>query len=146
MPIFLACDIGRKTIGLAVSDPLGMIATGVMTIRRGKFAADIAAMRPIIEEYGVEALVIGLPVNMDGTEGTRCQSVRATARNLAEATGLPVHFQDERLSSVAVERTMLEADMSRAKRAAQVDKLAATYILQGFLDARRQQERQDERR
>ena len=134
--IFLGCDVGTKTIGLAISDGLGMTASPVLTIRRTKWSKDAEALQAVIAEYRVTQCVVGLPINMDGSEGERCQSVRAFARNVTQATGLPVLFWDERLSSAAVERTMLSADLSRAKRAEYVDKLAAAYILQGFLDAR----------
>jgi putative Holliday junction resolvase len=137
MPVFLGFDVGTKTIGLAVSDGLGMTATPLRTIRRTKWSQDAADIAVIIAEYGVSACVVGLPVNMDGREGERCQSARAFGRNLAKATGLVVAFWDERLSTAAVERTMLVADLSRAKRAENVDKLAAAYILQGYLDAQR---------
>ena len=137
MTVYLGCDVGTKTIGLAVSDGLGMTASPLLTIRRSKWSKDAEALRAVIAEYGITHCVVGLPVNMDGTEGERCQSVRAFARNVTQATGLPVAFWDERLSSAAVERTMLAADLSRAKRAEHVDKLAAAYILQGFLDSLR---------
>ena len=137
MPVYLGFDVGTKTIGLAVSDGLGMTASPLTTIRRSKWAKDGEAIAAVIQEYRIEGCVVGLPVNMDGTEGVRCQSTRAFAHNLGKLCALPVHFWDERMSSAAVERTMLAADLSRAKRAEHVDKLAAAYILQGFLDAHR---------
>ena len=137
MHIYLGCDVGTKTIGLAISDGLAMTASPLLTIARTKWSKDAEVLKSVILEYRVGVCVVGLPVNMDGTEGERCQSVRAFGRNVAQATGLIVEFWDERLSSAAVERTMLAADLSRAKRAKYVDKLAAAYILQGFLDSRR---------
>ena len=130
----LGLDLGEKTIGLAVSDGTLMIATPIDTIRRTKFTADAARLAEIIEQRGVGGLVIGLPVNMDGSEGPRCQSVRQFAANLLERMDLPVAFWDERLSTAAVTRTLLDADMSRKRRAEVVDKMAAAYILQGALD------------
>jgi putative holliday junction resolvase len=137
MPVYLGFDVGTKTIGLAISDGLGMTASPLCTLARSKWSKEAELIAAVIAEYIVTDCVVGLPVNMDGTEGVRCQSTRAFARNLGKACGLPVHFWDERMSSAAVERTMLAADMSRAKRAEHVDKLAAAYILQGFLDAQR---------
>ena len=131
----LGLDVGAKTIGLAISDPGLIIASPVETIRRGKFAADAERLKTLIGARGVGGLVVGLPVNMDGSEGPRCQSVRQFARNLLERVDLPLAFWDERLSTAAVTRTMLEADLSRKRRAEIVDKMAAAYILQGALDA-----------
>jgi putative Holliday junction resolvase len=128
-------DIGEKTVGIAVCDPGLTVATPVETLRRGKFTADAEKLRRLIEERKVGGLVIGLPVNMDGSEGPRCQSVRQFAVNLLGFVDLPIAFWDERLSTVAVTRTLLEADMSRKRRAEVVDKMAAAYILQGALDA-----------
>jgi putative Holliday junction resolvase len=140
----LGLDVGDKTVGVAVSDSRRSVASPVETIRRGKLAADVAALRKIAQGRQAVGLVIGLPVNMDGSEGPRCQSVRAFARNLAQqGLSLPVAFWDERLSTAAVERFLVdEADMTRAGRARVVDKMAAAYILQGALDAlaRRQQQ------
>ncbi|MDD2868044.1 Holliday junction resolvase RuvX [Neomegalonema sp.] len=130
----LGLDPGAKTIGLAVSDGLRRTAAAVETIRRGKFAEDAARLAAFAAERGVCGIVLGLPLNMDGTEGPRVQSVRAFARNLAAVLPLPMAFWDERLSTAAVERAMLEADLTRGKRAAVVDRLAAAYILQGALD------------
>jgi len=127
-------DIGEKTLGLALSDTSLTIATPLETLRRGKFAADVVILQRFVEEHRVGGFVLGLPVNMDGSEGPRCQSVRAFAGNLLGKIDLPLAFWDERLSTAAVTRTMLDADLSRARRAELVDKLAAAYILQGFLD------------
>ena len=131
----LGLDVGEKTIGLAISDSDFKVAAPVETIRRTKFAADAARLAQLIGERGIGGLIIGLPVNMDGTEGPRCQSVRQFAANLLKHITLPVAFWDERLSTAAVTRAMLEHDVTRAKRAKAVDKMAAAYILQGALDA-----------
>ena len=134
----LGLDLGAKTIGLAISDSRLAIASPLETLRRTKFTADAEALKALCAERKVGGLVIGLPVNMDGSEGPRCQSVRDFARNLAEIAGLdlPVAFWDERLSSAAVERFLVqEADMTRKRRGDVVDKMAAAYILQGALDA-----------
>ncbi|MGF1609177.1 MAG: Holliday junction resolvase RuvX [Kiloniellales bacterium] len=134
----LGLDLGSKTIGLAISDSALRIASPLETIRRRKFAEDAAALRAICEDRKVGGLVLGLPVNMDGSEGPRCQSVRQFAANLEALAGftLPLAFWDERLSTAAVERFLIdEADMTRKRRAAVVDKMAAAYILQGALDA-----------
>jgi putative Holliday junction resolvase len=128
-------DVGEKTIGLEVSDPALRVATPVDTLRRGKFTADAERLRLLVAERKVGGLVIGLPVNMDGSEGPRCQSVRQFAANLLSRFDIPVAFWDERLSTAAVTRTLLEADLSRRRRAEVVDKMAAAYILQGALDA-----------
>ena len=131
----LGLDLGSKTIGLALSDRTLMIATPMETIRRKKFTPDAEKLLAICAEQGVGGLVIGMPFNMDGSEGPRAQSTRQFAKNLAEKTTLPMAFWDERLSTAAVTRTLLEADASRARRAEVVDKMAAAYILQGALDA-----------
>ena len=130
----LGLDLGAKTIGLALSDVELTIATPLETIRRVKFTKDVEAMLAIAARLGVGGLIVGLPLNMDGTEGPRAQSTRAFVRNLLPHTRLPIALVDERMSTLAVTRTLLEADASRAKRAAVVDKLAAAYILQGALD------------
>jgi len=127
-------DLGEKTIGIAVSDPGLHVATPVVTIRRKKFTLDAQELLRLIAERQVGGLVIGLPRNMDGGEGPRCQSVRQFASNLLKLKDMPVAFWDERLSTVAVTRDMIEADLSRAKRAQAVDRAAATFILQGALD------------
>ncbi|MEE8371014.1 MAG: Holliday junction resolvase RuvX [Sphingomonadales bacterium] len=130
----LGLDIGEKTIGLAISDERRVIATPMETIRRKKFTADARKLLEIATAREVGGLVLGLPVNMDGSEGPKCQSVRQFAANLGELTDLPMAFWDERLSTMAVTRTLLEADTSRAKRRQVVDKMAAGFILQGALD------------
>jgi putative Holliday junction resolvase len=130
----MGLDLGTRTIGVAVSDGLRMSATALETVRRTRFAADAERLREIAAGRGIAAIVLGLPRNMDGSEGPRCQSTRAFARNLASRLGLPVAFWDERLSTVAAERTLLEADSSRKRRAQVIDKVAAAYILQGALD------------
>jgi putative holliday junction resolvase len=133
----LGMDLGSKTIGVATSDLTRQIATPRLTIARKKFTEDAKALLDLAQGEDIGLIVLGLPLNMDGTEGPRCQSTRAFQRNLAKLTAIPMVFWDERLSTVAVTRTMLEADLSRAKRAQNVDKLAAAYILQSFLDAMR---------
>jgi len=130
----LGLDVGDKTIGLAVSDSEFRVAAPVDTIRRTRFAADAQRLLQMIGERGVGGLVIGLPMNMDGSEGPRCQSVRQFAANLLRHLDLPIAFWDERLSTAAVTRAMIDQDVSRARRAKAVDKMAATYILQGALD------------
>ena len=130
----LGLDLGEKTIGLALTDTLLSVATPMQTLKRAKFGADAAKLDIIISEQGVGGLVVGLPLNMDGTDGPSAQSARAFARNWAGSRDLPVILQDERLSTSAVTRTLLEADASRARRADVVDKMAAAYILQGALD------------
>ena len=127
-------DLGTKTIGVAVSDGLRHIASPLRVIRRTKFTEDAAALLAVTEERGIVGLVLGLPRNMDGSEGPRAQSTRAFARNLERLTPLPIGFWDERLSTVAAERILLEADTSRARRATVIDQVAAGLILQGFLD------------
>lgn len=130
----LGFDLGTKTIGLAVSDVGRQIATPLETIARGKFSVDLERIRRHVEHLGIGAFVLGLPVNMDGSEGPRAQATRAFARNLGRALPMPAAFWDERLSSAAVNRALIAADTSRAKRAAIVDRAAAAYILQGALD------------
>jgi putative Holliday junction resolvase len=130
----LGFDVGEKTIGLAVSDPGLAVASPLLTLRRGKFTADAERLARLIAERRVGGLVIGLPVNMDGSEGPRCQSVRQFAANLLARLDLPLAFWDERLSTAAVTRAMLDADLSRRRRGEIVDQLAAAYILQGLLD------------
>ncbi|TAN70890.1 MAG: Holliday junction resolvase RuvX [Magnetospirillum sp.] len=130
----MGLDLGTKTIGLALSDVSRTIATPFDTIRRTKFTKDAEALLAIIDRHDVGGLVLGLPVEMDGGEGARCQSARAFAGNLAKLRDLPMAFWDERLSTAAVTRTLLEADTTRKRRAEVVDKMAAAYILQGLLD------------
>jgi len=127
-------DLGEKTIGVAVSDSFLTVATPLETIRRKKFGADAARLLEIAAERGLGGFVLGLPLNMDGSEGPRCQSTRAFARNLSRLTELPVGYWDERLSTVAAERALLEADTSRKRRSEVIDHVAAGYILQGVLD------------
>ena len=127
-------DLGTKTIGVAVSDGLRQIASPLRVIRRRKFTLDAADLLAIVAERRLTGLILGLPRNMDGSEGPRAQSTRAFARNLSGLTDLPIGFWDERLSTVAAERALLEADTSRKRRAEVVDQVAAGYILQGALD------------
>ncbi len=127
-------DVGTKTIGLALCDAGWSFAGPAETIRRTKFTKDLAALAAFVAVHKVAGLVVGLPLNMDGSDSPRTQSVRAFARNLAPL-GLPVQLWDERWSTQAVERTMVDADVSRAKRAEAIDKLAAAHILQGAIDA-----------
>lgn len=132
----LSLDIGNKTIGLALSDPLGLTAQGLETIRRSILREDLQKLGAVVERYSVETFVVGLPKNMNGSEGERCQLVRAFAKHLrAEFPTVEIVFWDERLSTVAAERSLLEADVSRAKRRKVIDKMAAVYILQGYLDS-----------
>ncbi|PIR31736.1 MAG: Holliday junction resolvase RuvX [Alphaproteobacteria bacterium CG11_big_fil_rev_8_21_14_0_20_44_7] len=130
----LGIDLGNKTIGLALSDINQTVATAYSTLRRDKFSKDVLILQEIIAKEEVQALVIGLPLNMDGTEGKMCQSIRQFARNTLKEFEIPIFFQDERMSSNAVDRAMLEADLSRAKRKERKDELAAAYILQSALD------------
>lgn len=130
----LGLDVGTRTVGLALSDVTRSIATPYETIRRTKFTADAKRLAEIVSKEGVGGLVIGLPLNLDGSEGPRAQSTRAFARNLAAHVDLPMTFWDERLSTAAVERHLIEADASRKRRAEVVDRMAAAYILQGALD------------
>ena len=130
----MGLDLGTKTIGVALSDVERRIASPVETIFRTKFSKDAAALLALAERHGVGAVVLGLPVNMDGTMGPRVQATTAFVRNLSKMTSLPILYQDERLSTAAVTRTLLEADTSRARRAEVVDKMAAAYLLQAFID------------
>ncbi len=130
----LGLDVGTKTIGTALCDAGWSFASPAHTIARKKFSVDKAALDAMIAKEGVKGLVIGLPLNMDGSDSPRTQSTRAFARNMVD-TGLPILLWDERLSTVAVERTMIEADLSRAKRAERIDALAAAHILQAAIDA-----------
>ncbi len=129
-----ALDLGTKTIGVAVSDLRRTVATPLETVKRKKFTLDAARLIEIATARRLSGVVLGLPLNMDGTEGPRCQSTRAFARNFATLTDLPIGFWDERLSTVAAERALLDFDTSRAKRAAVIDHVAAGFILQGVLD------------
>jgi len=130
----IGLDLGTKTIGVAASDPDRRLATGVETVARKSFAADATRVLALASERRAVGFVLGLPVNMDGSEGPRAQSARSFARNLARLTELPIALWDERLSTAAVERDLIAADVSRAKRAAVIDAHAAAYILQGALD------------
>ena len=131
----IGLDLDEKTIGVAVSDVTRMVASPLELIRKTKFTAEANRLFALIDEREVGAIVIGLPVNMDGTEGTRCQSNRAFARNLLRLRDIPIAFWDERLSTMAVNRVLVEeADVTRARRAELVDKMAAAWILQGALD------------
>ena len=126
-------DLGTKTIGVAVSDGLRQVATPLLTVKRQKFTLDAKALLAITDERGLAGIVLGLPRNMDGSEGPRAQSTRAFARNLRGLTDLPITYWDERLSTVAAERALLEGDTSRKRRAEVIDHVAAGYILQGAL-------------
>ncbi len=130
----LGMDVGEKTIGLALSDLGRMIATPMETLRRGKFGTDVQKLAAIITQQRVGGIIIGLPMNMDGSEGPRAQSVRQFVRNLLKHFPLPIALWDERMSTMAVTRVLIDADASRARRAELVDKMAAAYILQGALD------------
>ncbi len=133
----MGVDLGSKTIGLALSDLSFTVATPLETIRRVKFTADANRMIELVAQHGVGGLVVGLPLNMDGSEGPSAQSARAFIRNFEKLSPLPLAVWDERLSTAAVTRTLLEADTSRARRAEVVDKMAAAYILQGALERMR---------
>jgi putative Holliday junction resolvase len=130
----MGLDLGTKTIGVALSDSLRSVATPVETVKRVKFTEDAQRLLTLIKDRNVTGIVLGLPLNMDGTEGPRAQSTRAFARNFEKFTALPIGFWDERLSTVAAERVLIEADMSRKRRAEVIDNVAAAYILQGLLD------------
>lgn len=130
----LGLDLGTKTIGVAVSDVSRTIATPRLTVTRGKFMKDANTLFQLIDQEGIAGIVLGLPVSLDGSEGPRCQSTRQFAANLLALRDLPIALWDERLSTAAVTRTLLEADASRRRRAEVVDKMAAAYILQGALD------------
>ena len=130
----LGLDIGTKTIGVAISDPLGWTAQGITTIRRKNYTNDMEAIKKICNEYSVETIVAGMPKNMNGTIGPSGEMVREFCERLKEVVNIDIEFWDERLTTVAAHRAMLEADLSRSKRNKIVDKVAATYILQGYLD------------
>ncbi|MFT7147845.1 MAG: putative Holliday junction resolvase [Yoonia sp.] len=127
-------DLGTVTIGVATSDVLHSVATPTVTIKRKKFGVDAAKLLELTTHRLVTGIVLGLPRNMDGSEGPRCQATRAFARNLERLTPLPITYWDERLSTVAAERALIEADMTRKRRAEVIDHVAASYILQGMLD------------
>lgn len=130
----LGLDLGEKTIGLALTDTTLTVATPMQTLKRGKFSVDATVLDKIIADMGVGGLVVGLPLNMNGTEGPSAQSARAFVRNFAARSQIPIAFCDERLSTAAVLKTLIEADASRKRRGEVVDKMAAAYILQGALD------------
>ncbi len=134
MRALIGLDLGEKTIGVAVTDSFLSVATPLETVRRKKFGLDAARLQTIIADRKIGGVVLGLPRNMDGSEGPRCQSTRAFARNFGALEDLPIGFWDERLSTVAAERALLEADTSRRRRAEVIDHVAAAYILQGLLD------------
>ncbi len=134
MQALMGLDLGTKTIGVAVSDSFQSVATPLETVKRKKFGIDAARLLDIIDKRSIGAIILGLPRNMDGSEGPRCQSTRAFARNLAPLVAIPIGFWDERLSTVAAERALLEADTTRKRRAEVIDHVAASYILQGVLD------------
>ncbi len=134
MQALIGLDLGEKTIGVAVTDSFLSVATPLETVKRKKFGIDAARLSEIIADRRIGGLILGLPRNMDGSEGPRCQSTRAFARNFDKLGDIPIGFWDERLSTVAAERALLEADTSRKRRAEVIDHVAAGYILQGVLD------------
>jgi len=138
----IGLDYGEKTIGVSVSDPLGMIAQGVKTIRRKSWQADLGELRKIIEEYEAERLVVGLPRNMDGTFGPSAEKVRIFIEKL-KIFRLPIDTEDERLTTVMAERALLEVDVSRKRRKEVIDQVAAALILQGYLDRRSRERKRD---
>lgn len=144
MQALIGLDLGEKTIGVAVSDTFLSVSTPLETVRRRKFGLDAARLAEIITARNIGGLVLGLPRNMDGSEGARCQSTRAFARNFCRLTPIPITFWDERLSTVAAERALLEADTTRKRRAEVIDHVAAGYILQGMLDRLTVLRRQEE--
>jgi putative holliday junction resolvase len=133
----MGLDVGTKTVGVAISDELGLTAQGVPTVRRQNLKQDLAALATLAEEHGVTVVVVGLPLNMDGSEGPRAEASRAFGALVTERLGLPVEYWDERLTTVEAQRVLLAADVSRQKRKQVIDQLAAGLILQGWLDARR---------
>ncbi len=139
----LGLDLGEKTIGVASCDPDRRVATPVETIRRTKFMSDAARLADLAGARKAVGFVLGFPRNMDGSEGARAQSTRAFARSLAKSAGMPVALWDERLSTVAMDRALIALDISRAKRAAKIDELAATFILQGAIDRLRRRRVQE---
>lgn len=130
----LGLDVGQKTIGVAISDPLGFTAQGITTIRRENRKKDIETLKGLCSEYEVETIVIGLPKNMNGSIGFAGEKIIEFSELIKEEIGIKIEFWDERLTTVAAHKAMLEADMSRGKRKKIVDKIASTYILQGYLD------------
>lgn len=134
MQALMGLDLGEKTIGVAVSDRMRGVASPLETVRRRKFKLDSARLLEIAVDREIGGIVLGLPRNMDGSEGPRCQSTRSFARNLSQLTDIPIGFWDERLSTVAAEKALLEADTTRKRRGQVIDHVAAGYILQGALD------------
>jgi putative Holliday junction resolvase len=130
----MGLDLGEKTIGVAVSDTRQTVATGIKTIKRTKFQQDLTILTQIIVGRDIKGLILGLPKNMNGSEGPKCQSTRAFAKNISLTVPLPITFWDERLSTVAAERSLIEANASRRRRAEVIDYVAASFILQGVLD------------
>ncbi|MCI0572554.1 MAG: Holliday junction resolvase RuvX [Myxococcaceae bacterium] len=139
----MGLDVGTKTVGVAISDALGLTAQGITVVRRRSLKADLAELQRLIAEHEVTRVVVGLPLNMDGSEGPRAVASRAFGAKVEDATGLPVEYWDERLTTVAAERALLEADVSRARRKEVIDQVAASLILQGWLDGRAARERDD---
>lgn len=139
MERFLGLDVGTKTIGIAVSDPLGMLATGVTTIRRTSLAADLAELRDLVELYNATLLVVGYPRNMNGTVGDQARYVERFVESVREAIPLPIEFVDERLTTKLAQRAMMDGKVKAEKRRAIIDQQAAALILQGFLDRRARQ-------
>jgi len=136
MQRYLGLDVGDRTIGIAVSDALGITAQGVETIRRTSLEKDIGRLKELMDEYETKSLVLGLPKNMNGTEGDRCEIVKSFFEEVQKAVpGAEAHFWDERLSTVAAAKSLISADVSRGKRKKVIDKMAAVFILQGFLDS-----------
>ena len=133
----LGLDVGEKTIGVALSDELGWTAQGLEVIRRKSNKEDFGRLAEIVEQYAVEEIIVGLPKNMDGSIGPRAEMIQKFAGTLKDKLGLPIKFWDERLTTVSAERTLLEADVSRKKRKKVIDKMAAMFILQGYLDMKR---------
>lgn len=131
----LGLDVGDRTVGVALSDPLGFIAQGITTIRRKNIEYDLSELKKILDDNNVDTIVVGLPKNMNGTLGPQGEKVMGFCESIKTITDLPIKMWDERLTTVAAHRAMLEADMSREKRKKIVDKVAATYILQGYLDS-----------
>jgi putative Holliday junction resolvase len=140
----MGLDVGTKTVGIAVSDELGLTAQGIPTLRRTQFKKDLQHLEALAVEKGVTEWVVGLPLNMNGTEGARAEDSRKLGDALGALTRLPVHYWDERLTTVAAERVLLEADVSRKKRREVIDQLAATLILQGWLDAQPKPENEED--
>lgn len=133
----MGLDVGTRTVGVAISDELGFTAQGITTVRRTNLKKDLEALRQLVTDYGVDTLVIGLPLNMDGSEGPRAAASRQFGKAASEALGIEPEYWDERLTTVAAERVLLEADVSRQKRKEVIDQLAASLILQGWLESRR---------